>query len=253
MPALRSAATSAALVQRLAVDQRAVHVPEDRFRRHGEFLLLLIIKRLRRGDKPLEPALILRISPLKTAWCLRSALRAIARRTRQLRTDVIPCKQSVRCVLGGMGGRREFAGRTAAANRLDDAARAGWLYYVAGNTQDQIAAKARRLAADRAAAGVACRVGRPDQGPGRPPDRQLPRPGRPAEIALRARSGRGRAERPGLPPRPRWALPRLPPPKSRGGCARRRRSSWRSAPGERSRPRSSSCRRWNARSTRWCR
>ncbi len=28
-----------------------------------------------------------------------------------------------------------------ASNRLDDAARAGWLYYVAGNTQDQIAAK----------------------------------------------------------------------------------------------------------------
>lgn len=27
------------------------------------------------------------------------------------------------------------------SNRLDDAARAGWLYYVAGNTQDQIAAK----------------------------------------------------------------------------------------------------------------
>ncbi|RUX97018.1 MarR family transcriptional regulator, partial [Mesorhizobium sp. M7A.F.Ca.CA.004.04.1.1] len=25
------------------------------------------------------------------------------------------------------------------SNRLDDAARAGWLYYVAGNTQDQIA------------------------------------------------------------------------------------------------------------------
>lgn len=31
--------------------------------------------------------------------------------------------------------------RDAAASRLDDAARAGWLYYVAGNTQDQIAAK----------------------------------------------------------------------------------------------------------------
>ncbi len=29
----------------------------------------------------------------------------------------------------------------AAPSRLDDAARAGWLYYVAGNTQDQIAAK----------------------------------------------------------------------------------------------------------------
>ena len=26
-------------------------------------------------------------------------------------------------------------------DRLDDAARAGWLYYVAGNTQDEIAAK----------------------------------------------------------------------------------------------------------------
>lgn len=31
--------------------------------------------------------------------------------------------------------------RDAGASRLDDAARAGWLYYVAGNTQDQIAAK----------------------------------------------------------------------------------------------------------------
>ena len=30
--------------------------------------------------------------------------------------------------------------------RLDDAARAGWLYYVAGNTQDQIA---RKLAVSR--------------------------------------------------------------------------------------------------------
>jgi DNA-binding transcriptional regulator LsrR (DeoR family) len=31
--------------------------------------------------------------------------------------------------------------RDAATTRLDDAARAGWLYYIAGNTQDQIAAK----------------------------------------------------------------------------------------------------------------
>ena len=31
--------------------------------------------------------------------------------------------------------------REATSTRLDDAARAGWLYYVAGNTQDQIAAK----------------------------------------------------------------------------------------------------------------
>jgi DNA-binding transcriptional regulator LsrR (DeoR family) len=41
----------------------------------------------------------------------------------------------------------QFAGepmassQDSAASRLDDAARAGWLYYVAGNTQDQIAAK----------------------------------------------------------------------------------------------------------------
>ena len=27
------------------------------------------------------------------------------------------------------------------ATRLDDAARAGWLYYIAGNTQDEIASK----------------------------------------------------------------------------------------------------------------
>lgn len=34
-----------------------------------------------------------------------------------------------------------IAKQDSAASRLDDAARAGWLYYIAGNTQDQIAAK----------------------------------------------------------------------------------------------------------------
>src|SRR5512134_2072982 len=34
-----------------------------------------------------------------------------------------------------------MASRRIGDARLDDAARAGWLYYVAGNTQDQIAAK----------------------------------------------------------------------------------------------------------------
>lgn len=34
-----------------------------------------------------------------------------------------------------------IARQDTAASRLDDAARAGWLYYIAGNTQDQIAAK----------------------------------------------------------------------------------------------------------------
>lgn len=45
-----------------------------------------------------------------------------------------------------MTGRQETT-----SSRLDDAARAGWLYYVAGNTQDQIAAKLRisRQAAQR--------------------------------------------------------------------------------------------------------
>ena len=41
------------------------------------------------------------------------------------------------------------------ASRLDEAARAGWLYYVAGHTQDEIAQKARRFAADGAATGLA--------------------------------------------------------------------------------------------------
>jgi len=41
-----------------------------------------------------------------------------------------------------LAGPREGNGWTMANDsRLDDAARAGWLYYVAGNTQDQIAAK----------------------------------------------------------------------------------------------------------------
>ena len=38
--------------------------------------------------------------------------------------------------MGGMSARQESVNA-----RHDDAARAGWLYYVAGNTQDQIAAK----------------------------------------------------------------------------------------------------------------
>ena len=31
--------------------------------------------------------------------------------------------------------------------RLDDAARAGWLYYIAGNTQDEIANRFRKMTA----------------------------------------------------------------------------------------------------------
>ena len=62
-----------------------------------------------------------------------------------------------------MSARPESGG-----SRHDEAARAGWLYYVAGNTQDQIADEARRFPPERAAAGVARRFGRADQGPARP-------------------------------------------------------------------------------------
>ena len=51
--------------------------------------------------------------------------------------------------------------RDEGATRLDEAARAGWLYYVAGNTQDQIAAKlgisrqaAQRLVSQSVSAGL---------------------------------------------------------------------------------------------------
>src|SRR5438874_2788590 len=38
-------------------------------------------------------------------------------------------------------GRRMARKTEADTNRLDEAARAGWLYYIAGNTQDEIADK----------------------------------------------------------------------------------------------------------------
>ncbi len=41
---------------------------------------------------------------------------------------------------GGLGRQDVSTRQDGGSNRLDDAARAGWLYYVAGNTQDQIAA-----------------------------------------------------------------------------------------------------------------
>ena len=39
-----------------------------------------------------------------------------------------------------MAARQDISG-----NRLDDAARAGWLYYVAGNNQEQIAQKMEEI------------------------------------------------------------------------------------------------------------
>ncbi len=98
------------------------------------------------------------------------------------------------------------------ADRLDDAARAGWLYYIAGNTQDEIAAQARRDAADGAKAGVALGQRKADQGEARSSDQPLPRPLGAAEIRLRLRDLRSRASRSRIRiPRPS-ALPRRRPP-----------------------------------------
>ena len=72
------------------------------------------------------------------------------------------------------------ARQDAGSGRLDDAARAGWLYYVAGNTQDQIAAKlgvsrqsAQRLVSLATSEGLV-------KVQDRPSDRRLPRPRRKA-------------------------------------------------------------------------
>ena len=59
-------------------------------------------------------------------------------------------------------------------------------------------AKARRVAADGAAAGVAVGQRGADQGPARPPDRALHGAGRGAQVALCARPCRGRALRPAV-------------------------------------------------------
>ena len=40
------------------------------------------------------------------------------------------------------------------SSRLDDAARAGWLYYIAGHTQDEIA---KKLHVSRATGNASCR------------------------------------------------------------------------------------------------
>ena len=103
--------------------------------------------------------------------------------------------------------------------RLDDAARAGWLYYVAGNTQDQIATKlgisrqtAQRLVSLAVSEGlVRVRLDHPIANC----------------LDLAARLRRAFRAGPGpewcrairIPARPRSALPKRRRPRSRGGCA----------------------------------
>ena len=63
----------------------------------------------------------------------------------------------------------------------------GWLYYIAGNTQEEIASKLGRFAPISAAAGVSGDVRRLGESPARPPDRQLPvAGGRVEENSLRS-------------------------------------------------------------------
>ena len=98
--------------------------------------------------------------------------------------------------------------------RLDDAARAGWLYYVAGNTQDEIAQKlgvSRQTAQRLVAMSVSEKL---DQGAPRPSDRSLHGARRAAEGPVRAGALRSRAER-----------PRLRPP-AISASPRRRRRTW---------------------------
>ena len=92
--------------------------------------------------------------------------------------------------------------------KLDLAARAAWLYYVAGNTQDQMARKLNvsRQAAQRLVASGGRR--RPDQVPSRPSDRRLHRARRGAADALRAGLCRGRAGR--CRPATAWSASRAP-------------------------------------------
>ena len=101
--------------------------------------------------------------------------------------------------------------------RHDDAARAGWLYYVAGNTQDQIAAKlgvsrqsAQRLVSLAVSEGlVKVRLDHPIANC--------------LDLAARLKSRfaldlvRSRAERSRNRPRPRSASPKLRRPRSSGG------------------------------------
>ena len=79
---------------------------------------------------------------------------------------------------GKSAARMRMARPRSSSGRLDDAARAGWLYYIAGKTQDEIAAAHGHLAPGGAAAGVARGLRAAGAGLDGAPDRPLPRPRR---------------------------------------------------------------------------
>ncbi len=138
-------------------------------------------------------------------------------------------------------------------DRLDDAARAGWLYYIAGNTQDEIARKlgvSRQTAQRLVSLAVSEKLikVRLDH-----PIAHCLELSEQAEGLLRRRFLRGRAER----SRIGIELARRCGSRRRRTRALSRRRSIRSsspwAPGACCGPWSSNCRRWIARSTRSCR
>ena len=137
--------------------------------------------------------------------------------------------------------------------RLDEAARAGWLYYVAGNTQDEIA---RKLGISRQAAQRLVSLAISERLIKVRLDHPIARCMELAaalKAALRPAVLRNRAERSGLELRRRSASRRSRRRNSSAGCAAPNRRSSASAPAAPCAQSPTNCRRWNARNTSWWR
>ena len=139
-------------------------------------------------------------------------------------------------------------------SRLDDAARAGWLYFIAGHTQDEIAKLLKVSRADRATPGFAVPLRTADHLPARTSDRRLHGPGAAAHRSIRPHAP-ARSCRP-IRPRNRRRRHRRArrEPARELRCAATSQPSSRSARAGRCAPRSTRFRRWIARtisSSRW--
>ena len=116
------------------------------------------------------PVASLRGPPCST-WCAASWPDPVV----TARNELQPTRICLSCGQKRRDGRVMTRSRSI-SSRLDDAARAGWLYYIAGKTQDEIAAAHGHLAAGGAAAGVARGLRAAGPGLDRPSDRPLPGP-----------------------------------------------------------------------------
>ena len=188
------------VVQRLAVDQRPVHVPVDCLRRHYAFLLQTSLL-LHSGPKidsqfcsAAGPFASVQRVPWPQNWVHHSPVgRTIAHPIRQLRKRPFPAKVP-RAPGSGMRKHERSTGKSEARRR--GARRLALLRRRQHAGSDS--GEARHFQADGAAAGFACGVGRADPGQGRPPDRQLPGTRSEAALAFRAGSRRSGAKRSGL-------------------------------------------------------